>query len=220
MAPECLHGHSPWKRRLGTRPTRVIHVQSDGKTAQVADAATVPEDEFRYLTLSHSWGTVKFPTLTMANFDSFQQHILIEHADFNQTFREAIAVTALLGYSYIRIDSLCILQGSPGGADWAAECPRMSIVYSGSDLNLSASGFSNPQRGMMAMSRAALVPPLLELADGAMARVVLQNEHGGDWPLEKRGWVLQENLLLSSRAFLQCSYQYLVLVTTYIITSH
>jgi hypothetical protein len=204
--PDCLQKHSRCGERFGDgddthksrAPTRVVHVQDDGETAKLVDTASLPADNFRYLTLSHMWGSLKFTTLTMANLDSFKQRIPLEKAEFNQTFREAFTVTALLGYKYIWIDSLCIIQDAPGGADWTAECPRMTSVYSCSDLNLSASGYADAGRGMVAMSRAALVPPIFELADGDMARVVLQHEHKGGWPLETRGWVLQENLLVSN----------------------
>jgi hypothetical protein len=202
--PDCLREQSselPWGDGGGTyradpRPTRVVHIQDAGRTARLVNTASVSAYRFRYLTLSHAWGSAKFLTLTMSNLDEFGQRIPLERADFNQTFRDAIAVTALLGYSYLWIDSLCIIQDSPGGADWAAERPRMTAVYSRSDLNLSASGYAGSQGGMFAMSRRSLVPPRLELADGAQACILLQGEYG-DWPLEKRGWVLQENLLVS-----------------------
>lgn len=202
--PDCLQDHPQCRKRYRDRssthadrgPTRVIHVQDSGH-ARLVETASVPADDFRYLTLSHGWGSVGFLTLTIDNLDSFRERIPLERADFNRTFREAIAVTALLGYSYIWIDSLCIIQDSPGAADWAAECPRMSAVYSESDLNLSASGYADGREGMLSMSREALVPPLFQLSDGDYARVVVNKEYGGDWPLEERGWVLQENLLVS-----------------------
>ncbi|KAI1773063.1 hypothetical protein F4818DRAFT_116826 [Hypoxylon cercidicola] len=204
---DCLQGHEHCRNRRENRdsthsnqvPTRIIHV-SDERNARLVETASIPTDDLRYLTLSHAWGFAKFLVLTIGNLNSFRKRIPLENADFNQTFREAVLLTALLGYSYIWIDSLRIIQDSPGGADWAAECPRMTAIYSHSDLNISATGYADARKGMLDMSRAALVPPYLKLADGHLARVIVKYEHKGDWPLDKRGWVLQENALQKARA--------------------
>lgn len=78
--------------------------------ARLVDVRSLPVD-IRYLTLSHAWGIEpKFLTLTRENLDQFQRSIPHSAADFNQSFRDALRLTVGLGYNYIWIDSLCIIQ--------------------------------------------------------------------------------------------------------------
>jgi hypothetical protein len=65
--------------------------------------------ETRYLTLSHCWGGKIFTTLTRSNFTEFLSRIPTE--SLSKTFREAITITRTLGFKYLWIDSLCIIQG-------------------------------------------------------------------------------------------------------------
>lgn len=53
-----------------------------------------------------------------------------------QTFRDAIAMTERLGFQYLWIDALCIIQNS--SADWMAEAACMYDVYFYGTLMLSA----------------------------------------------------------------------------------
>ncbi|KAI0906303.1 hypothetical protein F4823DRAFT_88187 [Ustulina deusta] len=56
-------------------------------------------------------------------------------------------VTTDLGYSYIWIDSLCIIQND--ASEWEAECPRMGFVYLNGDCNLSANGVLGTDNAIM-----------------------------------------------------------------------
>ncbi|KAK8024544.1 HET-domain-containing protein [Apiospora rasikravindrae] len=46
---------------------------------------------------------------------------------FNPLFLDAMQVTLDLGYKYIWIDSLCIIQDAPDSGDWARECPSPDL---------------------------------------------------------------------------------------------
>jgi hypothetical protein len=72
----------------------------------------------------------------------------ISFAELPMTFRDAItlSLTHRLGIHYIRIDALRVIQDSPD--DWEQESARMSGVYSGSYLNISASTSSDAQGGL------------------------------------------------------------------------
>lgn len=135
--------------------------------ARLVDVRSLPVD-IRYLTLSHAWGIdPKFLTFTRENLHQFQQSIPHSAADFNQSFRDALRLTVGLGYNYIWIDSLCIIQ-EKSALDWAAECPRMGLIYSNSDLNLSASGFADARSGMLGPPRRLIVPPNFLVSRGRM----------------------------------------------------
>jgi len=78
---------------------------------------------------------------------------LIEHLEgipvskLPKTFRDALAITQALGYEYIWIDSLCILQGDKG--DFAHQSGQMGDIYSNADLVLSADLAKNVHEGFL-----------------------------------------------------------------------
>lgn len=73
--------------------------------------------------------------LTNANIDTLRQSIPVEK--LSKTFQDAIKVTKALGYSYLWIDSLCIIQDS--AEDWQKEAGLMSTVYGDAVVNIAAS---------------------------------------------------------------------------------
>lgn len=202
----CIAGHSHCQRATSRNydvlPSRIIHVRMECSgeqprlVAQLLDVQSLPVN-IKYITLSHAWGQHKFLTLTSENLHQFRQSIPLSVPDFNQTFKDALALTIELGYNYIWIDSLCIIQGSPA-SDWAYECPRMGSIYSNSDLNLSATGFQDARFGMFGPPRRLVVPPTIMYPEGEHLRVIHNSDYGPKTlPLNRRGWVIQESILVS-----------------------
>jgi hypothetical protein len=107
----CGHLRQP----SGYRPSRLIHVEQreDGATGArlSCDNATITAP---YLTLSHCWGTSRFFTLREDNLEMLQKEIDCEKLP--RVFRDAFVATLRLGFSYVWIDSLCIVQDSRD--DW------------------------------------------------------------------------------------------------------
>lgn len=150
---------------------------------------------FQYVTLSHAWGEKpSFITLKENNEKDFEKRLPLAQPDFNKTFIEAMTMAGLLGYTYIWIDSLCIKQDSR--EDWEQEIPRMGVIYKNSDLTLSATGFAHGLHGMQSRSRRVLLPPRLKMHDNGEWLLISHDELSVDCPLQKRGWTLQESLLV------------------------
>jgi hypothetical protein len=126
----------------GQLPTRLLEVGENDKDLKVRNTNCLPL-QTQYLTLSHCWGGKVFTTLTNSNFQQFQSHIPAEN--LSKTFREAIATTRRLGFKYIWIDSLCIIQGDE--TDWRREASKMGSVYANSSLNIAASAAPNGDFG-------------------------------------------------------------------------
>lgn len=63
-----------------------------------------------------------------------------------RTWREAIAVARDLGFKYIWIDALCIIQDS--SYDWSLESPLMGSVYGNCTLNLAALDGESSNEGL------------------------------------------------------------------------
>ncbi|KAK8043335.1 hypothetical protein PG993_005765 [Apiospora rasikravindrae] len=201
---QCLGNHSSCARGYDYTdarhlPRRIIKVEKDpsrGIRARLLLSENLPP-EFRYVTLSHCWGIRRFMTLTTGNYDSFLREIPVTDVNFNRTPRDAFNVTLDLGYDYIWIDSLCIIQDSPGAEDWKRECPQVGYIYANGECNLSATGFRDGVVGMSTNRNSCPIqvpwrPPMYLVANTSPC---LEPEK--EYPLLSRGWVLQEHTLVS-----------------------
>ncbi|KAG6358558.1 hypothetical protein INS49_012075 [Diaporthe citri] len=128
---ECTSHHSGCPKEyavdMESRPKRLIHVAMEGAGPSARLVNTVSlSDDLQYLALSHCWGGKKFITLQKSNLEDFERSLPLESHDFNKTFAEAISITGLLGYTYLWIDSLCIIQDTDEQGtieDWEDEIP-------------------------------------------------------------------------------------------------
>lgn len=187
---------------VGLRPSnRITLIESNGASAQ-------------YVTLSHCWGKVR-PFVT----DSSNIHERLRSIGVSaipKTFQDAVSVTQRLGYRFLWIDSLCIIQDSE--KDWQTECSKMKNIYGNSTLTIAAAYAKDCNSGFL-QERTSLYPkPYIwestESGRTAIRRISLRqridvsnneppDEQAGintfkaesDVPIESRGWILQERLL-------------------------
>ena len=93
-------------------PTRLLDVSpTDSNTPRLV----IVKDEKplaiqSYLALSHCWGKSKILTLKSSNIKAMQQALPL--TELPRNFRQAIQATKILGFRYLWIDSLCIIQDS------------------------------------------------------------------------------------------------------------
>ncbi|KAK4450307.1 heterokaryon incompatibility protein-domain-containing protein [Podospora aff. communis PSN243] len=144
---------------------------------RIVDSNSLPLDT-QYLTLSHRWGNP--PSILLKNTTSFlldrdiSAHLL--HAEEATVFRHAIHVTRALGFRYLWIDALCIMQD--GGPEKMADIMQMHEIYSNSMLNIMAAE--------------------AQTAPGQSVRLQAYHDEWSiepELPLLKRGWVFQERAL-------------------------
>jgi hypothetical protein len=112
-------------------PTRLVYVGFKDKDIRLRISQDLLAG-IKYLTLSHRWGDKAFKTLTRDNLAPFLSRIPVEI--FNKTFHEGMVTTRRLGFQYIWIDSLCIIQDD--FSDWQHESVKMGSVYANSTLNM------------------------------------------------------------------------------------
>ncbi|KAF3771022.1 HET-domain-containing protein, partial [Cryphonectria parasitica EP155] len=131
-------------------------------------------------------------------------------------FRDAVRTTRRLGFRYVWIDSLCIIQGPDG--DWAEQAPLMDRVYMNAELCLAAAASEDAYGGFFrSRDPADLQPFRVDLQLPGDASPSSSSSHpqlrpfyaycGGQdptilWaasveraPLNRRGWVQQERVL-------------------------
>ena len=141
--------------------------------------------KFHYVALTYSWGKVEVYKTTANNI---QAHKLgISTRRMNRTFTDAIDIARRLGFRYLWIDALCILQGSDD--DWNRHTHIMNDISANSTL----------------------ISEHKHLTFVKMPYLTREGTPGGNyylrWPAEhivsqavdgelsKRGWCLQERIL-------------------------
>lgn len=122
----------------------------------------------------------------------------IPDESLSRTVQDAITIARDLGFAYIWIDTLCIVQDDL--EDWRREAAAMSSVYGSSGLNISAAG-ARDGRGGCFFPRPAHWNFQMERSNNndsfsySAAPLSLYSRCLADMPLMERGWVLQERLL-------------------------
>jgi hypothetical protein len=113
------------------RPSRILEIDGDRLKLRNHD---ITQEQYTYLTLSHMWGSDPAHQLVLkeANLTQYQGGIPFE--TLPAIYKEAVTMTRLLGYKYLWIDSLCIIQDSP--SDWESEASRMASTYGNALCNL------------------------------------------------------------------------------------
>ncbi|KAH8885610.1 HET-domain-containing protein [Thozetella sp. PMI_491] len=195
---ECSRSRSTW---LPTRLVDVGELNSDS----VRIVATKDESQLKtcpYLTLSHCWGKKEFLVMDQGTKHNFETGVPI--ATLAPNFQDAIHATRRLGYRYIWIDSLCIIQGS--AEDWAREAPLMNLVYKNSALTLAATASSDAYGGFFRDRDPDFVTPFRmsirigtdEKSETRMCFALSDRMWAAgvrNAPLHQRAWVVQERLL-------------------------
>ena len=114
---ECLWDHEkcskPSKKPL---PHRIFDISAPG-----AITLKCTSDEDQYVVFSGFWGQTSFTRLNVPTLEKFCNGI--STSELPQTIRDAVELSRLLGYRYLWVDALCILQDSSG--DWSEELRRI-----------------------------------------------------------------------------------------------
>jgi hypothetical protein len=177
------------------RPARLIYVGTDLdeelRLYPIMEPCAVPE----YLALSYCWGKTQFKTLTSQTIDEYKRNI--DYSVLPKTIQDAINVTRRLGYSYLWVDALCIIQNSK--EDWATESVKMGQVYRHAVLTIAALGAQDSSRGCflkrnpLCLRRCHIPGSDLRLSS-TMWTMKREYQIRGNFasPLQTRAWVVQE----------------------------
>ncbi|QPC64344.1 hypothetical protein HYE67_006575 [Fusarium culmorum] len=209
---KCLSSHPVCKayqsQQSGWRPKRLVYVGSESQqprlTISSKDSVPVP-----YVALSYSWGSGYDVTLSLENINDFEKEI--PTASLPSTIQDAIATAKTLGYEYIWIDALCIIQDSK--EDWTEESSKMGDIYGSAAFTLAAAGNPNVKDKMSCRRDPRAIRPCVANIDTTYPGLsypwaIYPNQPErllastiNDSPLSRRAWALQE-LLVSPRTLL------------------
>ncbi len=187
-----------WKCKNPSRsvlPTRLIYTGLS--PARIRLSKYIPASS-QYATLSHCWGHSISANLTKDNLASFQERIPPEA--LSQTIQDALYIAHQLGFSFVWIDKLCIVQDDH--QDWERESALMTTVYGNSSLNIAAAGAHDGSIGCF-VEREKLWKCQAIVNFGGSSGLYDLVSRGFmfdsliSMPLLERGWALQERLLAS-----------------------
>ena len=164
------------------------------------------------------------PKTVKATLAEYQNHLPL--TVLSQTFKDAVVITRELGFRYIWIDALCIVQDDD--EDWRREAIKMHTVYGNATLTIAVAASSSGTQGYLSarkdgerlvLSSASLLETQLVMKTAITHSLwhALEGEADlvGGWaarseqhPLILRKWCFQERIL--SRRILYYSIDELV----------
>jgi Heterokaryon incompatibility protein (HET) len=164
----------------------------------------------QYVTLSYKSGDCRKFSLSTHNYLSYLNGISLQ--TLPRTFKEAMQVTICLGFRYLWIDALCILQDSKDGLQ--REISSMDKIHRHSALTIFAAGGDDADSGLSVSRDPRWTKPCKsdlkttagnQFSQGSLY-VFLRYNGNENRPLYERGWVLKEEIL-STRALVFSSRQ-------------
>lgn len=179
------------------QPTRLIDVRDSKHPRLVTRESKC--DVQPYAVLSYVWGLKQSYVLTNASIA--EMHAGLDLSRLPRTISDAIEVARRLGFDYIWVDALCIIQDSP--EDKAKELPLMADVYRESSISIVAASAASANEGFLNTPEPArfLLDPFevdLGTVDGSPLALTFGHripyKASGD-PISSRAWTLQERVL-------------------------
>ncbi|RSL62869.1 hypothetical protein CEP54_005521 [Fusarium duplospermum] len=115
-------------------PTRVIDVGDLKEHGPKPRLFVSKKASGQYIALSHRWSKAIATKLKSDNLSQYQKELPVN--DMPPTFQDAIEVTRQLGFRYLWIDSLCIIQDDE--SDWSHESRRMGTIFEDAGCTIAA----------------------------------------------------------------------------------
>lgn len=178
-------------------PTRVLDVGLPGTNPDPSLFTPPLGYKDSYIALSYCWGN------SDSKFVLSKQKADLPRPRFPfrslpKTLQDAVTITRKLGFRFLWIDALCIIQEGDNGADFLRESVTMSQVYGNAALTIAAAGASDVHEGIFRKFTTKPVPEVqiqYDLPGGSTgaAFVTFEPVEQGDSrinePLNTRGYV-------------------------------
>lgn len=185
---------------LPTRLLDVSGVAADGNSKDPFLYISDANERSEYVALSYCWGQQGNEDFVLTQSTLKRKMDIVPLSGLPQTLRDAITITKRLGFRYLWIDALCILQDNM--EDWEKEAAVMGKVYSNAAVTIAATAASGSNQGfLLAREDSDATPPQLvfRAPDGTRGLVSIRvNDSLGRDTIQHlytRGWAFQEELL-------------------------
>ncbi|MCJ1469960.1 hypothetical protein MMC07_008605 [Pseudocyphellaria aurata] len=218
---DCAWSHEQCRKPAASQlPTRVVDVSAGGSSDKPRILETRGK-KGEYLTLSYCWGKQSVGLLNTQNQAAYYEQLDV--TAISPTLRDAIDLTKRLGFRFIWIDALCIIQDCERDKEKELSCMRRT--YQDSILTIVASSASGADEGFLAdrsnedlgilmnrhlvdqgvsVDQSDLSNPSstyeipFRYKSGCIGRMFFRTDYyAGDLlePVNRRAWTLQEQLL-------------------------
>ena len=196
---ECEIYHKDCESSLDREmPTRVVDLGRPGSGSNPYILETGGRLG-KYIALSYCWGDgVKHPVkLKKSNYSAMLQGFV--YGSLTRSHEEALQVAQILGYRYIWIDALCIIQDD--SSDWEKESSRMTECYHNAALTLIAGESDHSSKGFLSCSFEHCLNPVqldythLDAPGEKSDLYVCLPRSTETGPVAERAWCFQEDLL-------------------------
>ncbi|OAL42890.1 HET-domain-containing protein, partial [Pyrenochaeta sp. DS3sAY3a] len=126
-------------------PTRVLDVGTPKSGDSVRLIVTAGACGY-WVALSHCWGEKENHPLKTTRKNISEHLTRIDMSSLPKTFQDAVVTTRALGFRYLWIDSLCIVQDDE--EEWRNESHKMATIYEHAVLTLAASAAKDSKQGL------------------------------------------------------------------------
>ena len=178
-------------------PTRVIDLSD--MTKPRLHIAMLGKERFEYVALSYVWGMNQSYVTTMDTIK--EKTSILDNMLIPSTIAHAMAVTRALGYRYLWVDSLCIIQDSK--EDKQHEISQMRLIYQNAAITIAAAlsasaadGFLNRDNPRRYYLEPFVIPFFSPTGEISTATVSYKEDYlRRRDPWNSRAWTLEEQLL-------------------------
>jgi len=182
-------------------PSRVIEV-APADTPTVARLRSTEGLKGSYLALSYCWGFNQEYVLTTKNLGSLVRDLDVKLLP--RTILDAIEVTKSLGFKYLWVDALCIMQDFAEAAarkDMDQELARMDQVYKNAIMTIVAAGAPSVVDGFLqdrpGSEQSSFDIPCRLGSERFFVSHIREHSMYDDirYPINTRAWTFQEEIL-------------------------
>jgi hypothetical protein len=201
---ECKDSHPACQQDPNTcLPSRVLDVGVSTDTDLSKQVVSIFASDGKceqWVALSHCWGGLPTLKTTTDNLTSLQKGVPLH--SLPRLYQDAVMITRSLGYRYLWIDSLCIIQDSL--EDWMKESGKMCYIYKNAAVTIAADTANGDQHHLChkepRWSGIFLDAPIHSSMLGLEGDAYLCSYNstegwGNPNSLNRRAWTLQENIL-------------------------
>ncbi|KAJ9652626.1 hypothetical protein H2198_008106 [Neophaeococcomyces mojaviensis] len=204
-----------------TIPTRLLEIIDDPLSLRCIPGTFFEfQPVAKYVALSYRWGETSWDDSSLLTKDKLAAwHDEIHFSILPKTIQDAIYISYHLGFRYLWIDRLCILQDCED--DFAREAANMGAYYANAALNIAAldeTGAQDPlftERNPLALQRCYI--DILDLilcteeqlqSSNPPLSVPLASSGRSQHGLQSRAWIFQEEHLSPRTVYFSRSYMF------------
>lgn len=176
---------------------RLLRIRKSGGEYYITLVTNIDGTKIDYVALSYCWGGDQVHKMTSHRLK--ETSCVITFIELPKTIQDAVTVTNSLGYSYLWVDSLCIIQDDE--TDKTTEIAKMPLIYSNAIVTIAAAAAHSTSVGFLGQRQiSAPVIEGIQIEDeqGKIHTGGIVELDGSDpeiLPLETRAWALQEAFL-------------------------